>query len=225
MDSQTGTAETSNNSLTAVQSLAEKAYGAIAEEMDNKTAEEIREYAEVFWERIEELENYTKILNTIEAGEEKNRKTQKMQALLRKKIEMYKVPITQMKIHYTVSTTNKKVYTEEEDRFLLVQLDRLGLDADELYERIREAIRESPLFRFDWFFLSRSAIELSRRCTTLLTAVEKELEGDSGKGSTKARDREEEEDEDESPPAKKPKTVTANGTKNGTKNGPKVSRA
>ncbi|RPA78581.1 putative SNF2 family helicase/ATPase [Ascobolus immersus RN42] len=202
-----------------------KAYSAIAEEMDNKTAEEVQEYAEVFWDRLEELDSHDKILNTIEAGEEKNRKVKHQQKLLRKKIEMYKVPVTQMKIHYTVSTTNKKVYTEEEDRFLLVQLDRFGLDRDDLYDQIREAIRESPLFRFDWFFLSRSAIELSRRCTTLMTAITKELEGDGGKGSTKSRDREEEEDEDESPPAKKPKTVTANGTKNGTKGTPKVSRA
>src|SRR5690606_41956075 len=106
-----------------------------------------------------------------------------------------------------------------------VQLDRFGLDRDDLYDQIREAIRESPLFRFDWFFLSRSAIELSRRCTTLMTAITKELEGDGGKGPSKSRDREEEEDEDDSPPAKKPKTVTANGTKNGTQAGPKVSRA
>src|SRR5690606_20427463 len=64
-----------------------KAYSAIAEEMDSKTAEEVQEYAEVFWERLEELDSHDKILNTIEAGEEKNRKVKHQQKLLRRKIE------------------------------------------------------------------------------------------------------------------------------------------
>ena len=121
---------------------------------------------------------------------------------------MYRVPLQQVKINYTVSTTNKKVYTEEEDRFLLVMLDKYGVDGEGLYEKIRDEIRESPLFRFDWFFLSRTPVEIGRRCTTLLNTVAKEFEtdgkanGESGKGRGRDRD-DDEAEEDEAPPAKK----------------------
>jgi SWI/SNF-related matrix-associated actin-dependent regulator of chromatin subfamily A member 5 len=126
-------------------------------------------------------------------------------------MEMYRVPLQQMKINYTVSTTNKKVYTEEEDRFLVVQLDKHGVDGDNLYDTIRDEIRDSPLFRFDWFFLSRTPLELSRRCTTLIQTIVKEFGEDKGTtNGRKGRDREEEEDEEEDtenlpPPKKKAK--------------------
>lgn len=87
------------------------------------------------------------------------------------------------------------MYTEEEDRFLLVQLDKFGVGREDLYERIREEIRESPLFRFDWFFLSRSGLEIQRRCTTLLTMVMREF-GEEKRGL-------DEDDSRESTPAAK----------------------
>ena len=55
--------------------------------------------------------------------------------MLRKKMQMYRVPLQQMKINYTVATTNKKVYTEEEDRFLLVMLDRYGIDSEGIFRQ------------------------------------------------------------------------------------------
>ncbi|KAL5604233.1 hypothetical protein BROUX41_002213 [Berkeleyomyces rouxiae] len=151
----------------------------IAQEVDSKTPAEVRAYAKVFWQRYAEIADYNKYLKVIEDGEERMRKIEHQRKLLRKKLSMYRVPLQQLKINYSVSTTNKKVYTEEEDRFLLVLLDRFGIDREGLYDLMRDEIRESPLFRFDWFFLSRTSVELSRRCTTLLTAVVKEFE-DSG---------------------------------------------
>lgn len=34
--------------------------------------------------------------------------------------------------------------------------------------------RASPQFRFDWFLKSRTALELQRRCNTLITLIERE---------------------------------------------------
>ncbi|KAI9838805.1 MAG: chromatin remodeling complex Adenosinetriphosphatase [Thelocarpon superellum] len=193
-------------------------FRAIAEEIDSKTEKEVREYAKVFWQRYTEIESYHKYLTIIEAGEEKARKIHHQRKMLRKKMEMYRVPLQQLKINYSVSTTNKKVYTEEEDRFLLVQLDRFGVDGENIYEQIRDEIRESPLFRFDWFFLSRTPVEIGRRCTTLLTTVAREFEvtadekGANGTGKGRGRDREEDDDDDqENLPAKK---KAKNGVKN-----------
>ncbi|KAK2784905.1 hypothetical protein FQN51_003957 [Onygenales sp. PD_10] len=192
-------------------------YVEIATEVDSKQPDEIKEYAKVFWKRYTEISDYPKHIRVIELGEEKMRKMNHQRKMLRKKMEMYRVPLQQLKVNYTVSTTNKKVYTEEEDRFLLVMLDRHGVDGEGLYEKIREEIRESPLFRFDWFFLSRTPVEIGRRCTTLLNTIAKEFEpenktpnGDSGKGRGRDRDDVDETDEVEAPAKKKTKNGAVN---------------
>ena len=184
-------------------------YDGIATEVDSKTAGEIKPYAKVFWQRYTEIADYTKYIKTIEDGEERTRRIEHHQKLLRKKMQQYRVPLQQLKINYSVSTTNKKVYTEEEDRFLMVLLDRYGIDSEGLYDKIRDQIRDSPLFRFDWFFLSRTPIELSRRCNTLITTVVKEFEdapsksnGVNGKAKREADD-ENDEDSVLGAPAKK----------------------
>lgn len=73
-------------------------------------------------------------------------------------------------------TTKGKIYSEEEDRYLLVRLHHYGMKADDVYERIKKDITEFPVFRFDWFFKSRTTQELQRRCNTLLGLIEKEAE-------------------------------------------------
>jgi SWI/SNF-related matrix-associated actin-dependent regulator of chromatin subfamily A member 5 len=175
-----------------------KDYDHIADEVDSKSPEEIKAYAKVFWVRYTEIADYPKYISLIEAGEEKTRKMDHQRKMLRKKMQQYRVPLQQLKINYSVSTTNKKVYTEEEDRFLLVLLDKYGVDSEGIFERIRDDIRESPLFRFDWFFLSRTPIEISRRCTTLLTTVAREFEDASApKGANGANGKAKREPDDD----------------------------
>ena len=53
-------------------------------------------------------------------------------------------------------------------------LHKLGFDKENVYDEIRTAIRNAPQFRFDWFIKSRTALELQRRCNTLITLIEKE---------------------------------------------------
>ena len=195
-------------------------YAGIATEVQGKTEAEIKEYAKVFWKRYREVEHWDKHINHIEEGEDKLRKVEHQRKMLRKKMSQYRVPLQQLKINYSVSTTNKKVYTEEEDRFLLVLLDKHGLDVENIYDTIRDEIRDSDLFRFDWFFLSRTPQELGRRCNTLLTTIVKEFEdvhkGPNGtsNGRTKREADDDENDEDSvlgmAPAKKKAKT---NGVK------------
>ncbi|KAL2110936.1 hypothetical protein VUR80DRAFT_553 [Thermomyces stellatus] len=191
-------------------------YESIAGDIDSKTTAQVKAYAKVFWQRYEEIADWPKYVKIVEDGEERNRRVEHQRKMLRKKLSSYRVPLQQMKINYSVSTTNKKVYTEEEDRFLLVMLDKYGIDSEGLYENIREEIRESPLFRFDWFFLSRTPIELSRRCTTLLTTVMKEFEDVQPRANGKSKREPDDEAGDEDSilgmaPAKK---KNKNGVKN-----------
>jgi SWI/SNF-related matrix-associated actin-dependent regulator of chromatin subfamily A member 5 len=190
----------------------------IAEEVDGKTAEEIEQYAKVFWKKYKTLENWPKYINIVEEGEARTRRTEENRQLLRKKISSCRMPLQQLVIKYTVSTTNKRVYTEEEDRFLLIMLDKHGVEGEDVYEKIRDEIRASHLWRFDWFFLSRTPQEIGRRCHTLMTAVIRELAGDRedvkngvrGKGKRALEEEESEEEEIEVPVKKKAK----NGVKN-----------
>lgn len=183
-------------------------YEGIAEEVDGKTAEEIKAYAKVFWKKYKTLDNWQKHYGVIEEGELRVKQSEEKKRLIAKKVGMYRIPLQQMVIKYTVSTTNKKVYTEEEDKFLVVMLHKHGVEGDLIYEKIRDEIRESPLFRFDWFFLSRTPQEIGRRCTTLISAIVRELgDGDlkNGKGGKRAYEEETEEEEEEEPVKKKAK--------------------
>lgn len=185
-------------------------YEGISEEVDGKTADEIAEYAKVFWKKYKTLDNWQKYINVVEEGEARVRLQEEKKRLLAKKISMYRMPLQQMTIKYTVSTTNKKVYTEDEDRFLLVMLNKHGVEGEDIYEKIRDEIRESPLFRFDWFFLSRTPQEIGRRCNTLIQTVIRELgDGDAKKGK-RAIEEEESEEEEDMPAKKKAKSGVKN---------------
>ncbi|TQS31583.1 hypothetical protein Golomagni_08133, partial [Golovinomyces magnicellulatus] len=191
-------------------------FDGIATEVQGKDADEIKTYSKVFWQRYTEIADYPKHIKVIEDGEDRTRRIEHQRKLLRKKMQQYRVPLQQLKINYSVSTTNKKVYTEEEDRFLLVMLDKYGIDSEGLYEKMRDDIRDSPLFRFDWFFLSRTPVELSRRCTTLITTIVKEFEDVPSRGANGKAKREPDEENDEDSvlgmaPAKK---KSKNGVKN-----------
>ena len=84
----------------------------------------------------------------------------------------YKAPFHQLRIQY--GTNKGKNYTEEEDRFLICMLHKLGFDKENVYDELRGAVRQAPQFRFDWFIKSRTAMEIQRRCNTLITLIERE---------------------------------------------------
>lgn len=164
-----------------------KAFALIAADMPDasKTEKEVREYSKVFWDRLSELADHTKLVARIEEGESKLAKHQYQESVLRRKVHSYSQPLLQLKIHY--GQNKGKSYSEEEDRFLLVKLAEYGLgDASEVYERIKKDVMLWPGFRFDWFVKSRTPQELGRRCNTLLLLVLKEIEEeDKTKGGRK----------------------------------------
>jgi len=68
----------------------------------------------------------------------------------------YRAPFHQLRIQY--GTNKGKNYTEEEDRFLVCMLHKLGFDRENVYDELRTAVRQAPQFRFDWFIKSRTAM-------------------------------------------------------------------
>jgi len=144
----------------------------IAKEVEGKTPEEVEAYADVFWDRYQDLTDADRIIAQIEKGEQRIQRRQDIKRALETKMSRYRSPFHQLRIAY--GTNKGKNYTEEEDRFLICMLHKLGFDREMVYEELKAAVRNSPIFRFDWFLKSRTAIELQRRCNTLITLIERE---------------------------------------------------
>merc|ERR1712241_710843 len=145
----------------------------ISKEIEGKTPDEVIEYSKIFWERCQELQDIDRIMVQIEKGEAKIQRRALIRKALDAKIARYRAPFHQLRIAY--GTNMGKNYTEEEDRFLVCMLHKLGFDKENVYEELRAAVRNAPQFRFDWFIKSRTAMELQRRCNTLIMLIEKEM--------------------------------------------------
>jgi len=144
----------------------------ISKEVEGKSPDEVVEFSKVFWERNHELQDIDRIMGQIEKGEAKIQRRGLIRKALDAKIARYRAPFHQLRVAYGAS--KGKNYTEEEDRFLVCMLHKLGFDKENVYEELRAAVRCAPQFRFDWFIKSRTAMELQRRCNTLITLIERE---------------------------------------------------
>lgn len=78
----------------------------------------------------------------------------------------------ELQINY--GNVKQRIYSEEEDRYILCRLAYYGIGSEDLYEKIKRDITEFPQFRFDWFFKSRTPQELHRRGQQLLALLAKE---------------------------------------------------
>ncbi|EKM84445.1 hypothetical protein AGABI1DRAFT_97308 [Agaricus bisporus var. burnettii JB137-S8] len=145
-----------------------------AAEIQDKTPEDMAVYYKVFIKKWKTLPEYERIAQRVSEGAAKRNKRDTLEYLLGKKINSVQYPMQELELNYP--TTKGKVYSEEEDRYLLCRLFHYGMQTEDVYERIKKDITEFPVFRFDWFFKSRTPQELQRRCNTLLTMIEKEAE-------------------------------------------------
>ena len=143
-----------NNFIKACERHGRTNLKAIAEEIEGKTFEEVVEYSKVFWERCKELPDYDKLVGTIEKGEQRILKTKEVQDALTAKVARYRLPLQQIKLSY--GQNKGKTYTEEEDRFLIVHMQKFTYGSEDMYDRIRSELKKSPMFRFDWFIKSRT---------------------------------------------------------------------
>ncbi|CAO2611000.1 SWI/SNF-related matrix-associated actin-dependent regulator of chromatin subfamily A member 5 [Lemmus lemmus] len=110
--------------------------------------------------------------NAAQAQKEEQLKIDEAEPLNDEELEEKEKLLTQLRISY--GTNKGKNYPEEEDRFLICMLHKLGFDKENVYDELRQCIRNSPQFRFDWFLKSRTAMEHQRRCNTLITLIERE---------------------------------------------------
>lgn len=157
------------------------AYESIAQELESKTADEVKRYSEAFWSLgPSRLSNWDTIEKQIEKGESKIQKRQEFMNAVKKKVEKYANPWQQLKFQY--GNAKGKAFTEEEDRFIVCMTHQLGYGR---WEELKYEIRRSWNFRFDWFIKSRTPKELEARFKQLVRLIEKELETEEQGGKRK----------------------------------------
>ena len=71
-----------------------------------------------------------------------------------------------------------KLFTEEEDRFLVCMTHELGYGK---WDELKREVRRCPDFRFDWLFKSRTPAELGRRVDLLIRLIQNESKEPSGR--------------------------------------------
>lgn len=152
----------------------------IADDIEGKTFDEVKEYHQVFWKKYNQLADYERIIDGIEKGEERLRRQAEIQNIIRAKVGQCAAPLVQLKVPYL---TKGKTYSEDEDRFLLVMMDQHGHGSEDVYDKIRDEIRRAPLFRFNWFFKSRTPAEIGKRCLSLINMLLREKSESGGSDS------------------------------------------
>ena len=141
-------------------------------ETTGKLESEVKRYFKVFFERYVEISDHEKIIERIQKGEAKIDRILQISHTLKTKVDRHKNPWQAMTVVY--GSNKGKAFTEEEDRFLICMMDKLGYGQ---WEQLKLEIRKAWQFRFDWFLKSRTTAEISRRCDTLVRLIEKENVG------------------------------------------------
>ncbi len=159
-------------------------FALVADEVGSKTEAEVRAYAEAFWARGAELiGDFDKISKRIEEGERKIAEKAKMAEALSSKVRSTDAPWTTLSIKY--GNNRGKLFTEEEDRFLVCMTHELGYGK---WEELKREVRRCPDFRFDWLFKSRTPIELGRRVDLLIRLIQNESKEPTKKSRKEASD-------------------------------------
>merc|ERR1719393_437373 len=116
-------------------------------------------------------------MKRIEDGERKIAEKAKMAEALQTKVRGCDNPWQNLLIKY--GNNRGKLFTEDEDRFLVCMTNELGYGK---WEDLKREVRRSPEFRFDWLFKSRTPIELGRRVDLLIRLIQNETKDKEPRG-------------------------------------------
>lgn len=145
----------------------------IAEDIgDTKTLEEVTAYSKAFWELgPTRIESWAKIIKVIQEGEQRIARREEMERAIQLKIDRYDDPWKELDLLY--ANNRSKTFIDEEDRWLICMTNKIGYGR---WEDIKLEVRKAWQFRFNWWFKSRTPVELKRRVDVLIRLIEKENE-------------------------------------------------
>ncbi|OMJ27416.1 ISWI chromatin-remodeling complex ATPase ISW2 [Smittium culicis] len=85
------------------------------------------------------------------------------------------VSCNQFRLNYQLHKSNRFHFSETEDMFLLFCMHQLDLEMEDLFIEIKNMIKDSELFRFNFYIKTRTINEIQRRCHNLLTLLGKQF--------------------------------------------------
>lgn len=139
----------------------------------DKKPEEVKSYIKVFFKRMDELDDYKKIKNTIERAENLREKNSRIHRMLRSifredkgivRSDLDDAPVC--KIKYTQNTKHR-MFTEEIDMLLLKSYYKHFTDKH-VFEKVRVDLRNSEFSRFDCSLKFCNISEIQKRIITLI---------------------------------------------------------
>jgi SWI/SNF-related matrix-associated actin-dependent regulator of chromatin subfamily A member 5 len=138
-------------------------------QVTGKSNQEVTRYHDTFWSMYTEIFGYSDIIDKIDQTDKAVARKNQIKSAIETKISRHAGNLQKFSLSY--GSSKGKLYTDEEDAFLVFMMHEHGYGN---WEKIRLEVKNSWLFQFDWFFKSRTAAEIQRRCDILLRLIEKE---------------------------------------------------
>ena len=142
----------------------------IAKEIPTKTFEEVREYSNAFWERINEIPDGQKIMRNMEKKERLEKQRNLSIKLINKKCEG-NIDYDDIKINYP-NNNHQSEYSLEEDQYLIFITNECGYGN---WDDIVREIKLSDDLMFNYYLKSRNKNEIQKRVDYLVKVIEKEF--------------------------------------------------
>mmetsp|Transcript_19503 Transcript_19503/g.14189 ORF Transcript_19503/g.14189 Transcript_19503/m.14189 type:complete len:133 (+) Transcript_19503:652-1050(+) len=125
-------------------------YESICGHVQTKSLDEIKRYAEVFFEKIDSLNDCEKIRKNMEKAEKTLSFKSKAPEVIKQKVIAYENPLDEMQIY---ATQKSKYFSKESDIILLCLTHKLGYGN---WKEIKKAIKRDSRCKFDHLLLSRN---------------------------------------------------------------------
>ncbi|CAG9329863.1 unnamed protein product [Blepharisma stoltei] len=156
-----------NNFILACEIYGKDEFDKIAEEIGTKSIREVVKYSKHFWRKYKNLPNGEEFVERINQGELDRERLAEIDVILKAKRSRSEGGLT-LSYPEDQEPTN---FSKEEDLFLVKCLLEMEYGS---WDDIKIKIQESPEFRFNVWFQSKSLDELEERCEYLIDVLEEE---------------------------------------------------
>ena len=156
----------------------------IANEIPTKTFEEVKNYCQSFWSRIDEFSDGQRIIKNIEKKEKLEKQKQQSSMLIAKKCQnIGEGEYEEIKIAFPTNN-HQSEYSYEEDQYLIYITHKYGYGN---WDEIMKKIKTSEDLLFNYFLKSRNKIEIQKRIDYLVKIIEKEYNPNTNNEKTNLR--------------------------------------
>eukprot|EP01125_Pyxidicula_operculata_P010463 TRINITY_DN343_c0_g1_i2.p1 TRINITY_DN343_c0_g1~~TRINITY_DN343_c0_g1_i2.p1 ORF type:complete len:1022 (-),score=230.12 TRINITY_DN343_c0_g1_i2:81-3146(-) len=146
----------------------------IAYMIPTKTLDQVEQYSEAFWKNYKKITGWERYIENIKKGENRAEIRDKNVRILEILVER-NTPWMPILIKKTTRSDQQSQYTQSNDDFLIYSTYKHGYGN---WSDVKNDIASCWMFSTDWYFRTRTELELWRRCDTILRIAEKIFEKD-----------------------------------------------